>query len=550
MFEVLKFACELSSDAARAVLSHLQMIGDKEGLTAYNYTLTPSLEDFAYDQKRFMFMFISWDCLFSCAVSDRQAVFPFFLRCVNYVVILNDEQVSIAAREHLLKSTSSSLNYLFFDRGLGYKEIDEEVFSILLDLNTSLVLSSGEVRSVTKYSSVAVDSFFLKKEGQQMLFCLTRIYKDSSHALPTELLTDLTSTPVSPPQKPVDDLSKNQDNSGALVLSENVQDQTGQHCLSFVREIEIRFPTSEELTVVKKVLPFITHPHKIKIDGSSLTSYDAELIESIVSNIHFSDNLHSLELNDINLTATCANEIARSLHQAGNLHELDLSWNPLYSSVRGLVENLDHVTVLRLRNVNMGEGEAAVLGASLAHMNGLEYLDISYNALGQGIIELTNHLDPVPSLTKLDLEDTEMGEEEAIDVGRCLPRITQLDELNLSSNPLGCGIMELAKHLNFVPGFRKLRLSNTQMGEEEVSALARALKHVPKLYWLVLSSNPLGRGVSVLIQHLSSVPELRFLDLSRVKMTKSEAEELCTACKDIRLFTEYHVSVLFLLKLI
>jgi len=183
-------------------------------------------------------------------------------------------------------------------------------------------------------------------------------------------------------------------------------------------------------------------------------------------------------------------------------------------------------------------------------MNGLEELDISCNALGQGIIELTNHLHRVPSLTKLNLAGTEMVEKEATAVGRRLPRITRLEELHLSINPLGCGIMELAKHLNFVPGLRILWLSNTQMHEKEVSALARALKHVPKLVSLNLSGNPLGRGVSVLIQHLSSVPKLRALFLFGVKMTKSEAEELCTACKDISLCTEYHVSVLFLLKLI
>ena len=227
MFEVLKFACELSSDGACAVLSHLQMIGDKEGLTAYNFTKTPSVEDLSSVQKRFLS--ICSDCLFSSAESVREAVFPLFLKCVNYVVILNGEQVSDAAREHLLNSTSRCPNYVFFES----EEIDDdEVHSLLVDLNAFLVLCSGEVRSVKKYANLAVESFFLKKEGQQMLLCLTRICKKYRGALPTELLTELTSTPVSPSQKPVDDQSKNQDNSGALVLTENILDQTGQHCLS------------------------------------------------------------------------------------------------------------------------------------------------------------------------------------------------------------------------------------------------------------------------------------------------------------------------------
>ena len=548
MFEVLKFACELSTDAACAVLSHLQMIGDKEGLTAYNFTETPSVKDLSYDQRSFIF--ICSDCLFSCAASGRQAVFPLFLKCVNRVVILNGEQVSIAAREHLLNSTSRYPNYLFFES----KEIDDdEVHSLLVDLNTSLVLCSGEVRSVKKYANLAADSFFLKKEGQQMLFCLTRICKDYSHALPTELLTELTSTPVSISQKPVNEQSKNQDISGTLALTENILDRTGPHCLSMVRDILIENnPTSDELTVVKNVLPFIPHPRDIDINSIIFTSYDAGLIESMVANIHFSDNLHSLKLNNINLTSMCGNEIASSLYQAGNLHELDLSENPLYSSVNDLVENLDRVTVLRLRDVNMGEKEAAVLGASLACINRLQELDISDNALGHGIIELANHLDCVPFLRVMNLQYTEMGEQEATAVFRCLPNISQLRSLDISDNPLGYGIIELVKHLNFVTGLKRLNLRDTQMGEEEVSALACALKDVTELDELDLSLNPaLGRGISVLIQHLSSVPQLGILFLFGVEMTKSEAEELCTACGiDRAVGTDYHVSVLFLLTFI
>ena len=124
-----------------------------------------------------------------------------------------------------------------------------------------------------------------------------------------------------------------------------------------------------------------------------------------------------------------------------------------------------------------------------------------------------------------------------------------LEILNLSDIPLGCGIMELTNYLNFVPGLTELWLNDTQMGEEEVSG-TRPLKNVPDLDTLNLSSNQLGRGVSVLIQHLSSVPELGLLKLDGVDMTKSEAEELYTAGKRLVIFSDYHVSVLFLLTFI
>ena len=110
--------------------------------------------------------------------------------------------------------------------------------------------------------------------------------------------------------------------------------------------------------------------------------------------------------------------------------------------------------------------------------------------------------------------------------------------------------IELAKHLNFVTGLKRLNLSDTQMGEEEVSALACALKDVPELNGLSLSRNPLGRGVSVLIQHLSSVPQRVSLTLDFVKMTKTEVEKLCTACGRHHITTDYDVSVLLLVMFI
>ena len=118
----------------------------------------------------------------------------------------------------------------------------------------------------------------------------------------------------------------------------------------------------------------------------------------------------------------------------------------------------------------------------------------------------------------------------------------------MSNNALGHGIIELAKNLNSVPNLTKLNLSDTNMGEDEASALARALKDVPELSDLNLGWNPLGRGVRDLVQPLSSVPKLKYLSLYSVQMTKTEYEELCTAVKGrgIMLFTDYHVRVFLL----
>ena len=166
-------------------------------------------------------------------------------------------------------------------------------------------------------------------------------------------------------------------------------------------------------------------------------------------------------------------------------------------------------------------------------MTQLSLLDLSENPLGDGVSELAKHLHSVPHLEELYLNDTQMGEEEVTALAHSLKNVTQLSLLDLSKNPLGDGVSELAKHLHSVPHLESLYLADTQMGEEEVTALAHVLVYVPKLKFLVLDRNPLGRGVTELIKCLrSSPPRLFKLGLEQVQLTKKEATELCALANE------------------
>ena len=488
MAEVLKFVCELSSDAVGIVFDHLHYIAEKEGLTNYNFTRTPSDEDLSYKQREFIEVCV--DCLFCCPTSNRLTVYSAFLSCVNHVVILDEKNSSIAAKTHFFKYTNSFPDYLFYsDWNTNYHDLQ----SIWFDLNAVVLTCSGEIEDVKKYADLREVDFFLKKSEKRNFIYLCRI---TGAVLHSKLFSELISAPVCPSQPPVDNLGKNEDNNIALSLTENRSYQTQQHCVSLVREVDLEKVTVEDFVLLKNLLPLVTAPRNIDIWGSETDALEGISIESAIYGINFTDNLHKLELCEINLTGKCVALIAESLHHSPNLHKLCLSRNPLHSGVSHLAENLHHVpqlTKLELTYVQMGEKECAALAASLQYLNKLERLNLYHNALGHGIIELAKNLNSVPNLTGLDL-------------------------------------------------------LNTNMGEDEASALARALKDVPELSDLVLAGNPLGRGVRDLVQHLSSVPKLRNLFLYSVQMTKTESEELCTAVKGrgITLVTDYHVRVFLL----
>ena len=488
MAEVLKFVCELSSEAAGIVFDHLRYVGEKEGLTNYNFTRTPSVEDLSYAQKEFILLCV--DYLFRCPASDRLAVYSAFLSCVNHVVILDKKHSSIAAKTHFFNNTDSFPNYLFYS---GWNTNDDDLLSIWFDLNAVVLTCSGEIEDVKKYADLRDADFFLKKSEKRNFIYLRRITDEVFHS---KLLSELISTPVCSSQPPVDNLGKNEDKNIALSLTENRSDQTQQHCLSLVREVKLDPETVEDIVLLKNLFPLLTAPRDIAIWGSVTDALEGNSIESVIHRINFTDNLHSLELRGINLTEKCAAFIAESLHHSPNLHELSLLMNLLHSDVSHLVENLQHV----------------------------------------------------PQLTELDLIHVKMGEKECAALAASLQYLNKLEELYMSNNALGHGIIELAKNLNSVPNLTKLNLSSTNMGEDEASALARALKDVPELRNLDLGWNPLGRGVRDLVQHLSSVPKLKYLSLFGVQMTKTEIEELCTAVngRGITLFTDYHVRVFLL----
>ena len=461
MAEVLKFVCELSSEAAGIVFDHLHHVGEEEGLTNYNFIRTPSVKDLSGEQYKFIRLCV--DCLFCCPALDRLAVYSTFLSCVNHVVILDRKHSSTAAKTHFFKDATSFPNYLFHsDLRINY----DDVLSISSDLNAVVLTCSGEIKDVEKYADLRDADIFLKTSGKRNFIYLDRI---TDAVLHPKLLPELIPAPVCSSQPPVDNLGMNEDNNIALSLTENRSDQT-QHCLSLVREVELFKLTVEDFVLLKDLLPLLLAPRIIGIWGNVKVSLEGNSIESTIRKINFTDNLRSLRLSTINLTAECAVFIAESLHHSPNLRKLCLSFNPLHSGVSYLAENLHHT----------------------------------------------------PQLTELELQDVQMGEKEYAALAASLQYLNKLERLNIGDNALGDGIIEPAKNLNSVPNLTELNLSNTNIGEDEVAALACALKGVPKL---------------------------RCLYLEGIQMTKTKLEELRTAVNKRHIpffFTDYHVSAFLL----
>ena len=356
MIEVLKFACELSADAACAVLTHLGIVGKNEGLTEYNFTATPCIEDLSKDQKQFLTLISQ--CFFCCASDKRRDLYPTFLSFAGGVLFINSDQLHSVANEHFLQFVATP-EFIFFSHGKHTEQIYRDLIAVVDDLRAVVVSRSGEKKAsdfLKKYRSV--DDFFLRKEEDGKLYlCIAQIH-DRYSGFPTEMLRELISLPDSTQKKKsVRGQSDEQEKCGALCLTDNTDSACDiiRHSLSCVWRILISDVKRQEMETLIDVLSFVTSPRSIIISGEGLAT-DPVLVETMVSRINFTDRLDRLELQHINLTATPASLIATSLYQAPNLSYLNLSSNPLGEGVSDLARHLScasQLDFLRLHSVKM-----------------------------------------------------------------------------------------------------------------------------------------------------------------------------------------------------
>ena len=375
LFEVFKFVSELSSEATVAVFSHLKMIGEKEGLTDYNFCENPSIEELTKEQGKFCR--ISLDLFLSCPASDRKNVYPSFLQCVNGLIVIENQQLVKVSSEHCLRSTNFHKPDYVFVLGLELVDLGDEMFSVMSDLDTVFVTCYGDVKSV----NLVPGDFFIKKVGHRFVCYLTRL-----KYLPTGLLTSLISAPESSLQEP-DHKLQNHDVCNSLQLTEKTSDQTLTHSLSYLREIQMYGPTSE--------------------------------LFSVLNNLHHVPRLSKLHLHDVGMGNQECQLLATALKYVNKLRMLELSRNPLGQGISELAKHLHsvpHLKSLQLGDTQMGEKEVTALAHVLVYLPELMYLCLEKNTLGRGVTELIKCFRSSPRLLYLILKRVQLTKKEATEL--------------------------------------------------------------------------------------------------------------------------------------
>ncbi|XP_077039731.1 leucine-rich repeat-containing protein 31 [Agelaius phoeniceus] len=249
--------------------------------------------------------------------------------------------------------------------------------------------------------------------------------------------------------------------------------------------------------------------------------------------------LKCLKMTDCNLTAKDGESLAELLNVIPNLEVLDISINKnIGCSMKLIAQDLRNVPGLKELNLHMcglKQDSLQGLDTALQHLAELRKLDISCNReIGGGFKASTAHLASLKNLEVLDLHQCCVTEEDMTVLSQVIPLLSNLQELNLSSNKnVGLSSDPLLGRLRFLPKLRSVTISNCGLGEESLSSLAEAALHLPELEILDLSWNKcVGGNLKLLLGALNLATEIQVLRLSSCNLVAEDLALLTSLRQD------------------
>ena len=381
--EALKFAVELSEEAAPDILVQLGMAAKKEELTEFRLDKeTPSKKDLSLEQRNFIHL--CNQLFFCCSAERRKNLFPTFLSSLGGVLFIDAAQLNVIVREKLVQTTETP-NYVFLKGYLDFRYTEQDYSNLEIlsqQLNAVIVSCVGKKKASEFLSNLAwrsVNEFFFQKEENNTHLYVAKIFKDECRGIP--LPFDLIKALISK-QETTKKTHKNGDESSEESSSSCC---LKRHGLSSVQRIEAHDVNRSDMKQLIEIMPFITAPHAIMVEGKHGEEFDAEVTESLLRNIQPTHKLEVLTLRGINVTSSPAVEFIKNLFKKvlPNLEWLDMSDNPLLGAgVDSVIEHLrcaPHLRRLVLKGVNMTPQQVMDLTTAVQQRGSIIQLELSYH---------------------------------------------------------------------------------------------------------------------------------------------------------------------------
>uniref|UniRef100_UPI00398E9D3B leucine-rich repeat-containing protein 31-like n=2 Tax=Pristiophorus japonicus TaxID=55135 RepID=UPI00398E9D3B len=210
------------------------------------------------------------------------------------------------------------------------------------------------------------------------------------------------------------------------------------------------------------------------------------------------------------------------------LEQSAASWGQVVEFMERLGKKPDP-KCMNLNNSLLTANDAVQLAALLPNLPTLEELNLSWNELVGGTLKLlTNHLQHMPQLRVLGLGSCRLSPLDLSALGDCVQHLPNVEEIDLSWNSdLGGNLALFLQKLKLDCKLKTLKLVDCNLTADDGMALGLALSVTSRLEVLDLSMNKrVGSGLEIIFQELRHVPDLQVLKLHMCGLTRDNIQAL------------------------
>jgi len=256
-------------------------------------------------------------------------------------------------------------------------------------------------------------------------------------------------------------------------------------------------------------------------------------------------SLRKFNISSNSITNDAAESLAHFLSQNCKLEDLDLGNNELKAA--GTIKIAEMSTIRSLRKFNISinsipDNAAESLAHFLSQNCKLEDLDLGYNELkGAGTIKIAE-MSTITSLRKFDICNNSITDDAAESLAQFLSQNCKLEELDLGNNKLkSVGAIKIAK-MRTITSLRRFDICNNSITNDAAKSLAHFLSRNHKLEELNLGHNKLEAAGAIKIAKLSSITNLRRLNIHGNNITDDAAESVAYFLSQNRKLEEIDLS--------
>ena len=243
--------------------------------------------------------------------------------------------------------------------------------------------------------------------------------------------------------------------------------------------------------LLKEVMAYCYGLHELKVKNI-LEENNFNVISTVIEELkHFSKLLY-LNFEDCFIGLTGAIALADALKYLSKLKELNLKRNKLCSEsalvIAGALKYCMNLEVLNMSFNTFSSRECiAALGDLLKHNSCLVELNLSLNRVSSMAGNVLNQ-SSCSNLQNLNLDNCSIDSNDSISLAEKLRYCSNLQQLDLGNNVIGCGLVAIADSLR-CPNLLVLCLTGVKINKNSAVALATALMHCPVLEEVYLADN-------------------------------------------------------------